>query len=228
MVPLVDERLAGYAEAHTTKRSTLFEELRRVTFETATDPQMQVGAVEGTLLQLLVASLGARHVLEIGTFTGYSALSMAEALPADGRLITCDRDPVATGIAQSFFDRSPHGKKIEIRLGDALHTIGQLEASFVVDLAFLDADKARYVDYYEAILPRLRTGGLLIADNTLWSGRVLAPSTADDLGICAFNDRVASDARVTAVLLSVRDGVTIVRKLSEPAGGSPAAPFAGA
>lgn len=213
MVPLVDERLAAYAEAHTTKRNALFEELRMATLEKTTDPQMQVGAVEGTLLQTLVALSGARRILEVGCFTGYSALAMAEALPEDGKLVTCDRDPVATSIAQSFFDRSPHGKKIELRLGDALATIERLEADFVPDLAFIDADKANYLSYYEAILPRLRVGGLLVADNTLWSGRVLDPQSKDDLGICAFNDRVVSDPRVTAVQLSVRDGVTLVRKL---------------
>jgi caffeoyl-CoA O-methyltransferase len=214
VVPLVDERLAAYAEAHTTKRNVLFEELRMATLEKTTAPQMQVGAVEGTLLQMLVASLGARRILEVGCFTGYSALAMAEALPDDGKLVTCDRDPEATAIAQSFFDRSPHGKKIEIRLGDALATIAALEADFVPDLAFIDADKANYLAYYEAILPRLRPGGLLIADNTLWSGRVLDPQSADDHGICAFNDRVAADPRVTTVQLSVRDGVTLARKLS--------------
>lgn len=213
MIPLVDERLASYAEAHTTKRSALFEELRVATLAEAKYPEMQVGAVEGTLLQLLCASIGARNVLEVGCFTGYSSLAMAEALPDDGKIITCDRDPVATAIAQRFFAKSPHGKKIELRLGDALGTIAALDPAHLLDLVFLDADKANYVAYYDALIPRLRAGGLLIADNTLWSGRVLEPKSDDDHGICAFNDRVAADPRVLAVQLSVRDGITLVRKL---------------
>jgi caffeoyl-CoA O-methyltransferase len=212
MVPLVDERLAEYAEAHTTPRPPLFEELRRVTQEQTTAPQMQVGVVEGALLKLLCATLGARRVVEIGTFTGWSALCMAEALPDDGRVVTCDIDPAATAIARSFFDRTPHGAKIEIRLGDALATIATL-GDEPFDLAFVDADKARYPAYYAALLPRLRQGGLFVADNTLWSGRVLDPRSEDDRGIAAFNDTVVADPRVEVVQLSVRDGVTIARKL---------------
>lgn len=212
MVPLVDERLAAYAEAHTTPRPPLFDELRRVTLERTTAPQMQVGVVEGTLLKLLCATLGARRVLEIGTFTGWSALCMAEALPEGGRVITCDLDPEATAIARSFFDRTPHGGKIEIRLGDALGTLAAL-GDEPFDLAFVDADKARYPAYYAAVLPRLRQGGLFVADNTLWSGRVLDPKSDDDRGIAAFNEAVVRDPRVEVVQLSVRDGVTIARKL---------------
>ncbi len=212
MVPLVDERLAAYAEAHTTPRPPLFDELRRVTLERTTAPQMQVGAVEGTLLKLLCATLGARRVIEVGTFTGWSALCMAEALPEGGRIVTCDVDPAATAIAREFFDRSPHGAKIEIRMGDALGTIAAL-GDEPFDLAFIDADKARYRAYYAALLPRLRPGGLFVADNTLWSGRVLDPKSDDDRGIAAFNDAVVADRRVEVVQLSVRDGVTIARKL---------------
>ncbi len=210
---LIDERLARYTEAHTTPRGALFDELREVTLARTSAPQMQVGLVEGTLLKMLCAALGARRVLEVGTFTGYSALCMAEALPEGGVLVTCDRDPKATAIAQSFFDRSPHGPKIQLRLGDALDTLRGLPPEEPFDLAFVDADKARYGLYYEEILPRLRVGGLLVADNTLWSGRVLAPESEDDLGICSFNDRLAADARVEVVQLSVRDGVTVARKL---------------
>jgi caffeoyl-CoA O-methyltransferase len=174
---------------------------------------MQVGRVEGTLLKMLAGLVGARRVLEIGTFTGFSALCMAEALPEGGELITCDIDPEAVRIAQRFFDRSPHGKKIRVRLGDALETVRSLPAESTFDLVFLDADKERYSDYYELVLPRLRVGGLLVADNTLWSGRVLSPSHASDHAIVAFNRRVAEDPRVENVLLSVRDGMMLARKL---------------
>lgn len=213
MVPLIDPRLADYTEAHTTPRPALFDELRDVTRARSRAAHMQVGVVEGTLLKILCASLGARRVVEVGTFTGYSALCLAEALPEDGHLVTCDRDPDATAIARAFFDRSPHGRKIEIRLGDALDTLRALPVDEPLDLAFLDADKARYVDYAQELIPRLRPGGLLVADNTLWSGRVLDEPTDDDTrGIVRFNERMAADARVEVVLLPVRDGVTVARR----------------
>jgi predicted O-methyltransferase YrrM len=212
MAPLIAPELDHYIEQHTRARPPLFDELREVTYAQMQSPGMQVGPVEGTLLKLLVALTSARRVLEIGTFTGYSALCMAEALPDDGELVTCDMNPEATQIARSFFDRTPHGKKITIRLGDALETLRSLPEGSSFDLAFIDADKARYLDYYERILPLLRPGGLLLADNTLWSGRVLAPSSADDLGITRFNDHVTADPRVENVLLSVRDGLMLARK----------------
>ncbi len=201
----------AYAFEHTQPRPPLFDELRAYTYDNVPSPQMQVGRVEGTLLKLLAALSGARQILEIGTYTGYSALCMAEALPDDGRLITCDRDEKVTEVARRFFDKSPHGHKIEIRLGDALDTVRALPGPF--DMAFLDADKARYPDYYEELIPRLRGGGVLVIDNVLWSGEVLAPESDDARGIAAVNARALADARVENVLLPVRDGVMIVRKL---------------
>ena len=213
MKSLIGDELAAYVEAHTTPRPALFDELREVTFAKMRSPQMQVGRVEGTLLSLLVRLSGARRIIEIGTFTGYSTLSMAEATSDDARLITCDRDPVATTVAKEFFARSPHGKKIELRLGDALETIGALGPDDTFDFAFLDADKSRYLAYYEALFPRIVKGGLIVADNTLWSGEVLHPKSEDDKGICAYNDHVMADARVENVLLAVRDGIMVARKL---------------
>ncbi|NUO51606.1 MAG: methyltransferase domain-containing protein [Polyangiaceae bacterium] len=213
MQPLIARELEDYVFAHTKAPQSLFEELREVTYESMQNPAMQVGRVEGALLRNLVAMSGAKRILEIGTFTGYSALSMAEALPADGRLTTCDIDPQAVAVAQRFFNKSPHGAKITIRLGDALEYVKSLTDADVLDLVFLDADKARYVDYYEAVLPRLKQGGLVVADNTLWSGRVLDPKSDDDKGITRFNDRVVNDPRVDNVLLAVRDGVMLARKL---------------
>lgn len=213
MTPLVAPEIEQYTHDHTTAPPPLFDEMRDVTYAQMSSPQMQVGRVEGALLKMLCTLAGARRVVEVGTFTGYSALSMAAALPDDGELITCDIDPEATRIARSFFDRSPHGRKITIRLGDALETINALPADPTLDLVFLDADKERYVAYYEALLPRLRRGGLVVADNTLWSGKVLSPSEATDRAIVAFNRRVAEDPRVENVLLSVRDGIMLARKL---------------
>ena len=208
---LLDPALDKYTHDHTSPRAPLFDALREVTYASMKSPGMQVGRVEGALLALLCRLMGARRVLEVGTFTGFSALSMAEALPDDGELITCDVDPEATEIARSFFDRSPHGHKIQIRLGAGLETIRALP-DVPFDLAFIDADKPGYTDYYEAILPRIRPGGLIIADNTLWSGKVLAPKAESDHAIVRFNDHVNADPRVENVLLSVRDGMMLAYK----------------
>jgi caffeoyl-CoA O-methyltransferase len=210
---LIDPAIDRYVHDHTRARPALFDELREVTYASMEDPQMQVGRVEGGLLKLLVAVSGARRVVEIGTFTGYSALSMAEGLPDDGELITCDINPEAARVAQSFFDRSPHGKKISLRLGDALETLRKLPRDLSIDLAFIDADKERYVDYYEEIVPRLRKNGIIAADNTLWSGSVVDPQTESARAIARYNDHVMADPRVENVLLSVRDGLMLARKL---------------
>ncbi|MBK6513399.1 MAG: class I SAM-dependent methyltransferase [Polyangiaceae bacterium] len=212
MVPLIDLALERYTAEHTTPPCDLLAELAVVTREKMAAFNMQVGPVEGAFLRLLVGLSGASRVLEIGTFTGYSALSMAEALPPDGRLVTCDVDEAVVAIARSFFDRSPHGSKIEVRMGDAKATLAALRGE-TFDLVFLDADKAAYVDYYELAVPMLAPGGLLVADNALWSGRVLAPVSDDDRGVDAFNRRVTADPRVDNVLLSVRDGIMLARKL---------------
>lgn len=213
MGTIINPELDRYIYDHTEPPPALLEELSAHTQATHPRAGMQVGRVEGALLRMLVALMQARRVIEIGTFTGYSALSMAEALPPDGELITCEIDPDVARVAQSFFDRSEHGKKIRIALGDALDTIRALPASPDFDLAFIDADKARYPMYYEEIVPRIRRGGLIVADNTLWSGEVLAPETPDGRAIAAFNDLVHRDPRVTHVMLALRDGVTLARKL---------------
>jgi caffeoyl-CoA O-methyltransferase len=150
-------------------------------------------------------------VLELGTFTGYGAMAMAEALPADGEIITCDLDPVATKIAQKYWARSPHGSKIRLRLGPALKTLETIHPP--LDLVFLDADKENYIQYWEACIPKLRGGGVLAADNVLWSGRVLAPKEPDDHAIVAFNKHVAGDDRVETVIIPIRDGVSVSIKL---------------
>jgi caffeoyl-CoA O-methyltransferase len=210
---LIHEDVDRYVHEHTHPRPALFEELREVTYRELEAPQMQVGRVEGGFLKMLVALTGATRVLEVGTFSGYSALCMAEALPDHGELVTCDVDPKATAIAQSFFDRSPHGKKIRIALGPALDTIAALPDDLVLDLVFIDADKENYANYYDALLPRLRRGGLAVIDNTLWSGSVLDPQTDSAKAIAAFNAKVQADPRVENVLLSVRDGMMLARKL---------------
>jgi caffeoyl-CoA O-methyltransferase len=209
---LLAPELEAYIHDHTRPRDPLFDELRDATYASMQSPNMQVGRVEGTLLKLLCQLTRARRVLEIGTFTGFSTLCMAEGMAEDGELITCDINPEATKIARAFFDRSPHGRKITIRLGDALATVNQLPTEPPFDLVFIDADKEPYIAYYEAVVPRVRPGGLIVADNTLWEGRVLHPADASTRAIVAFNTHVQADPRVENVLLSVRDGMMLAYK----------------
>jgi caffeoyl-CoA O-methyltransferase len=210
MIPLVSEAIQNYADAFSSPEPELFRELARETRATQKDPQMMVGHSEGLLLRLLVTLSRARRVLEIGTFTGYSALAMASALPADGELVTCDIDPVATALARKFWARSPHGGKIHLALAPASDTIPTLHGPF--DLVFIDADKPGYIKYWESALPLVRAGGVIVADNVLWSGRVLEPRDESDRAIAAFNAHVQGDARVEQVLLPIRDGVTVAVK----------------
>jgi caffeoyl-CoA O-methyltransferase len=210
MISFISEEIERYAHDHTKPESDLFRRLRDETYRDMSSPQMQVGRIEGTFLKLLVRLIGARRVLEIGMFTGYSALMMAEGLPEDGRLITCDVDPKAEAIARRYFAESPHGHKIEIRMGPALETVRTLQGP--IDMAFIDADKENYPDYYEACLGLLRPGGLIVADNVLWSGRVLKPEDEHTRAIVAFNERVEADPRVENVCLTVRDGMMLAWK----------------
>jgi caffeoyl-CoA O-methyltransferase len=210
---IVNEPIEDYAHDHTKPESGLFIRLREETYASMRSPQMQVGRIEGRFLKMLVRLTGARRVLEIGMFTGYSALMMAEGLPEDGRIITCDVNPDAEAIARRYFAESPHGHKIEIRMGPALETIATL--SDPLDMVFIDADKVNYSNYYEAVFPLLRPGGLIVADNVLWSGRVLNPEDEDTKAIAAFNRRVQSDERVENVCLTVRDGMMLAWKRPE-------------
>jgi caffeoyl-CoA O-methyltransferase len=211
MAFIVNDPVEEYAAEHTTPVGGLFEELAEETREKTTAPQMMVGRIEGQFLARLVRLSGAKRILELGTFTGYSSISMASALPPDGRIITCDVDPDATAIARRYMDESGFGEKIEIRLGPALETIQTLDGPF--DIVFIDADKPNYKAYYEAVLPLLAEDGLVIADNVLWSGRVVEEDGDEStLAIKDFNEHVANDDRVVSVMLTVRDGMTLVQK----------------
>jgi caffeoyl-CoA O-methyltransferase len=210
MLRFISDEIERYAHDHSEPESDLFRRLKDETYAEMSSPQMQVGRIEGTFLKLLVRLTGAKRVVEIGMFTGYSALMMAEGLPEDGRLITCDINPKAEAIARRYFDQSPHGHKIEIRMGPALETLASLEGS--IDMAFIDADKGNYPDYYEACLRLLRPGGLIVADNVLWSGRVLKPEDDDTRAIVTFNESVQADPRVENVCLTVRDGMMLAWK----------------
>ena len=214
MISLIGDDLESYVHDHTTPEPPLLKRLRCETFEGLEDPEMQVGRVEGAFLRLMVQISGAKRILELGCFSGYSALAMASALPEEGSLITCDKDPAASAMAQRHFDQSPYGHRIQLRLGPAIETLAQLKTEAAVfDLAFIDADKESYVDYWEAILPLIEPGGIILADNTLWDGKVLDPQETSDHGIVAFNAHVRADDRVEQVLLPVRDGITLSRKL---------------
>jgi caffeoyl-CoA O-methyltransferase len=207
---IVEPRVEEYAEAHSSPNGNLFERLAAETREKSEAPQMMVGLLEGQFLGALVRSTRAKRILELGTFTGYSSISMALALPADGRVITCDVNAETTEIARRYATEAGVADRIEYRTGPALETIAQLDGEF--DLVFIDADKPNYLNYYEATLPRLTAGGLMILDNTLWSGRVADPEQDDEntRAIRAVNDRVHDDPRVNNVLLTVRDGMNLV------------------
>jgi len=207
---IVDQAVEEYAQAHSSPDGELFERLAAETREKTTAPQMMVGLIEGRFLGVLVRTLKARHVLELGTFTGYSAISMALALPPGGRIITCDVNEETTTIARRYADEAGVADRIDFRLGPGLETVAGLDGPF--DLVFIDADKENYVNYYEATLPLLADTGLMVVDNTLWSGHVADPQADDEntLAIRALNERVQDDPRVENVLLTVRDGMNLV------------------
>ena len=212
MKPILPKKIEAYCLRHSTARDKLLRELEKYTQRHCDASQMLIGPHEGALLAMLVRLTGARRILEIGTFTGYSALCMAEALPEDGELITSEINPERAEIARSFFARSAHGHMIKLRLGPALDTLASLPALANFDFVFIDADKENYVNYYEAVLPRLRPCGVIVADNVLWSGRVLAPKNKTDRAVVKFNNHVRRDPRVECVMLPVRDGVSLIRK----------------
>jgi caffeoyl-CoA O-methyltransferase len=214
---IVEPRVEDYAEAHTSPAGDLFERLAAETREKTEVPQMMVGPVEGRLLGVLVRSLGARRILELGTFTGYSSISMALALPDGGRVITTDVNEETTAIARRYAEEAGVADRIDFRVAPGLETIGGLEGPF--DLVFIDADKENYVNYYEATLPLLADAGLMVVDNTLWSGEVADPDkdSATTRAIRALNDRVLEDPRVENVLLTVRDGMNLVWRRGSPA-----------
>jgi caffeoyl-CoA O-methyltransferase len=205
---IINPQIEEYVEQLTTAHESLLHELSEETRSELGSEQMLTGPVAGRFLETLVWFGQPRRVLEIGTFAGHSALAMAGALPDGGHIDTCEVDPERAAFAQRYFDRSPFGSRITLHVGPALETIASLDGEF--DLVFIDAEKEGYVGYYDAVLPRLAERGLIVADNTLWSGRVL-----DGEGpIVAFNSHVAADTRSVQVVLSVRDGMTLIRRAS--------------
>ncbi len=204
--------IEAYAEAHTSPEPAHLRAVAAETRRLSDSAQMMVGQLEGATLAFLVHMLRARHVLEVGTFTGYSSLAMAASLAPGGRITTLDIDPRHVEIARRHIAASPYADRIEVILGPAIETLGTLPGPF--DFAFIDADKGGYRAYYEAILPKLAGGGVIAVDNVLWSGQVLVrnPGDADTRALQEFNDFVVGDARVTCVMLPVRDGLTLIRR----------------
>jgi caffeoyl-CoA O-methyltransferase len=207
---LVRPDVDAYAAAHTTGFGPDLDALHERAATELPYPSMLSGPVVGRFLETLVHALRPRLVVEIGTYAGYSALAMAGALPPDGRIVTCEIDDDHADFAQRAFDASPLRDRIELRRGPALDTLAALEGPF--DLVFIDADKTGYPDYYEAALAKLAPGGLIVADNTLRAGRVLAPEDDGDRTLAALNERWAADERVVATQLTVRDGLTLIRR----------------
>jgi caffeoyl-CoA O-methyltransferase len=208
---LVAVDVETYAQAHSIPESDLCRALREETQRRMESPQMIVGPLEGAFLKMMTQLVRATSVLEIGMFTGYSALCFAEALPAEGTVLTCEIDEESAALARQYFARSPLGKKIEIRMGPALDTMRHLKGPF--DLIFIDADKVNYVNYYRGALDLVSPHGAILIDNVLWDGDVLKQPPPDEktAAIQELNRVVAADPRVTAVLVTIRDGVLVIR-----------------
>ncbi|HET8750899.1 MAG TPA: class I SAM-dependent methyltransferase [Gaiellaceae bacterium] len=207
MARYIPDEVEAYAERYTSVRDELFERLGAETRATQENPQMMVGTIEGAFLSFLVTMTHAKRVLEVGTFTGWSSIAMARALPPDGILVTCDVNEATTAVARRYAEEAGVADRIDYRLGPAVETLATLDGPF--DLAFIDADKGGYVDYYEAILPKLAPQGVIAADNTLFG---LDSDGENARHISRFNEHVLRDDRVEAVLLPFREGVTLIRR----------------
>jgi len=211
---LLAPAIADYIAERTAPPDDVLVRLQGRTAELGRAAGMQIGADQGALLTMLTRLVGARSAVEVGTFTGFSSISIARGLAPGGRLLCCDVSEQFTAIAREAWAEAGLGDVIELRLAPAIETLRALPAEATIDLAFIDADKGGYAAYYEELLPRVRPGGVLLVDNTLWSGRVVDDTAvdADTLAIKAFNDLVAADQRVESYLLPVGDGLTLIRK----------------
>jgi predicted O-methyltransferase YrrM len=207
MARYISDEVEAYAERYTSAGWEGFGRLADETRATQSAPQMMVGDVEGAFLSFLVTMTGAKRIVEVGTFTGWSSIAMAQALPPDGSLVSCDVNEETTAVARRYAEEAGVSDRIEYRLGPAVETLATLEGPF--DLAFIDADKPGYVDYYEAVLPKLSPRGVIAADNTLFG---MDGDGENAAAIARFNERVLHDDRVETVLLPLREGVTLIRR----------------
>ena len=203
-----------YLVAHGTPPDAIAQELIEATQKLGGISIMQVAPEQGAFMTLLTRAIGARRAIEVGTFTGFSALCIARGLPEDGQLICCDVSDEWASVGKPFWEKAGVAGKIDLRIAPALETLRALPEEPTTDIAFIDADKPGYVDYYEALLPRMRAGGLILADNVLWMGQVANPDVDDEQtrAIRRFNDHVAADSRVDCVMLAISDGLTFLRK----------------
>jgi predicted O-methyltransferase YrrM len=210
---IVSSEIQEYAERHTSAESGLLTELLEKTYSERDDKSMLSGFYQGRLLAMLSKMLAPHRILEIGTYMGYSALCLEEGFSPDGKIITLDMNAETNEIAKQFWARSPLGARIESYLGDALEIIPALDET--LDLVFIDADKPNYANYYDLVFPKMRVGGVVLADNVLWSGKVLnVESEADEStrALDAFNKKIQADERVSNILFAVRDGLMVIRK----------------
>jgi caffeoyl-CoA O-methyltransferase len=206
--------LYRYLAAHGARQDDLLRELAAETAELGGISVMQIATEQGAFMSVIVRAIGARRALELGTFTGYSAICIARALPDDGELVTCDVSDEWTGIARRYFERAGLAERIDLRLGPAIETLRAMPADEPFDFAFIDADKAGYPDYYEEVLRLLRPGGLAMLDNMLRGGRVIDDEVTDegDLAVIGLNEKILGDGRVEMAMLGISDGVTLVLK----------------
>ncbi|MDD3771532.1 MAG: O-methyltransferase [Weeksellaceae bacterium] len=210
---ILSEELEDYLEKHTTPQSDLLKRLEKETFQKTTQPQMLSGNYQGRFLSLISKLIQPKNILEIGTFTGYSTLCLAEGLAKDGKIITIDRNEELMYLPKKHFIESEFSKQIEVRIGNALDVLEELNEAF--DLVFIDADKSNYIHYYEKALEKMNSGAVILADNVLWYGKVLREAKANDkdtLELKAFNEMVKNDNRVEVVVLPIRDGISLIRK----------------
>lgn len=209
---MIDKQIEDYIAAHCSPEDAVLHELFRKTQLEMIYPRMISGHVQGKFLQMISQMMQPRRILEIGTFTGYGAISLARGLSADGKLITIEKNEELEDTILHFVEKSGYKDKIQVMFGDALNIIGKLDECF--DIIYIDADKLHYTTYYQLVIDKLRPGGVILADNVLWGGKVLNPSSndPDTQAIEAFNLMIKEDSRVEQLILSIRDGLMVIRK----------------
>lgn len=208
------EDINQYVEQHSQQEPELLQKLQRETFQKILQPRMLSGHFQGRVLSMLAKLIRPKSILEIGTYTGYSALCLAEGMHPDGKLYTIDKNEELEDFQRKYFDLSPWGKQIHQYVGNALEIIPQLDVEF--DLVFIDADKQNYPNYFDIILPKIKSGGVILSDNVLWSGKIVESvkkGDSDTEALLHYNKKINEDPRVETVLLPIRDGLTITRVL---------------
>ena len=209
----MDDRIEDYILRHSDEEGELLSRLNRETHVKLLRPRMLSGHLQGRILKMLCRMIKPRYVLELGTFTGYSALCMAEGIVPDGEIHTIEIDDVIEDFTRSYFEQSEYKERIRFYIGDAMHIVPSIDRVF--DLVFIDADKRHYVEYYDLVFDKVRSGGFILADNTLWDGKVVTEPQSRDaqtVGILRFNEMIAADNRVEKVILPLRDGLTLIWK----------------